>query len=195
LKFKLTIDGRTHEVEVAQQDSHPSPSPVTVNIDGKTFAVSIVERDETSRTIRVKVGEKQFKVGLEKDSLTNGRPSDVNINDIPFRIQVANLGVARPAANLVVDGQTQSKIGTPTTKAAPRQAASGEKAIKPPMPGKIISVKVRQGDMVKAGDVVLILEAMKMANEIASPFDGKIKEVRVSNGQSVAPDDSLIVIE
>jgi biotin carboxyl carrier protein len=63
------------------------------------------------------------------------------------------------------------------------------------MPGKIIAVKVKEGDIVKSGDVVLILEAMKMANEIKSPYAGKVKEVRVSTGQSVAPQDILIAIE
>lgn len=63
------------------------------------------------------------------------------------------------------------------------------------MPGKIISVRVKEGDAVKAGEVVLILEAMKMANEITSPYTGKVKEVKVSAGQSVAPEDVVISIE
>jgi biotin carboxyl carrier protein len=55
--------------------------------------------------------------------------------------------------------------------------------------------KVKEGDTVKSGDVVLILEAMKMANEIKSPYSGKVKEVRVTTGQSVAPQDTLMAIE
>jgi biotin carboxyl carrier protein len=62
------------------------------------------------------------------------------------------------------------------------------------MPGKVVAVKVRENDLVKAGDVVLILEAMKMENEITSPQDGKVSEVRVSEGDNVDSGDVLVVV-
>ena len=62
------------------------------------------------------------------------------------------------------------------------------------MPGKIIDVKVSVGQAVKAGDTLLILEAMKMQNEIAAPSDGTVKSISVSAGQSVKVRDQLVVL-
>ena len=72
-------------------------------------------------------------------------------------------------------------------------AGSGSlKEIKAPMPGLILDLKVAPGDVVKKGDVVLILEAMKMENSIKSPGDGVVKEVKVSLKQSVEKNQVLI---
>ena len=62
------------------------------------------------------------------------------------------------------------------------------------MPGKILEVKVSVGQAVKAGDTLLILEAMKMQNEIAAPSDGTVKSISVSAGQSVKVRDQLVVL-
>ena len=62
------------------------------------------------------------------------------------------------------------------------------------MPGKVLSVKVNVGDPVKNGDLVLILEAMKMENEIFATSDGMVSEVRVGSGASVNTGDVLVVI-
>ncbi|MFC2369248.1 MAG: biotin/lipoyl-containing protein, partial [Selenomonas noxia] len=67
-------------------------------------------------------------------------------------------------------------------------------SIDAPMPGKIIEVKVSVGQAVKAGDTLLILEAMKMQNEIAAPSDGTVKSISVSAGQSVKVRDQLVVL-
>ncbi len=60
------------------------------------------------------------------------------------------------------------------------------------MPGTILEIRVKQGDKVKKGDVVLILDAMKMDNEILSPVDGVVKNIGVEQGASVAKDQLLV---
>ena len=62
------------------------------------------------------------------------------------------------------------------------------------MPGKVLEVKVRPGDAVKKGQILLILEAMKMQNEIMAPSDGKVADVRVAAGQSVNTGDVMVVL-
>lgn len=62
------------------------------------------------------------------------------------------------------------------------------------MPGKIIEVKVSVGQAVKAGDTLLILEAMKMQNEIAAPADGTVKAINVTAGQSVKVREALVIL-
>ena len=62
------------------------------------------------------------------------------------------------------------------------------------MPGKVLSVNVKAGDKVAAGDVLLILEAMKMQHEIMAPEDGTVSDVRVSAGDTVATGDVMVVL-
>ena len=64
-----------------------------------------------------------------------------------------------------------------------------------PLPGRVIEIKVQIGDEVKAGQEVLILEAMKMENAIATDFAGKVKQILVAPGETVATDAVLIEIE
>jgi biotin carboxyl carrier protein len=197
LRFNITADGKMHNVEIKQTDSQVKPSSILMDLDGKSFAVTVVERDESSGTIKVKVNEKEYKVALGDKNIPNGKPLDVRINEAPFQIKVDTLtGTPLSLTEPIVTGTVvATKAEETTSKTRTGGFSVGGKIIRPPMPGKIISVKVSQGDTVKAGDVVLILEAMKMANEIASPFTGRIKEVRVSVGQSVAPEDTLLSIE
>ena len=81
--------------------------------------------------------------------------------------------------------------------AAPVQAAAaagdGNKVVAP-MPGNILSVNVTVGQTVKAGDIVVILEAMKMENEIVAPVDGTVKQILVQKGSTVDTDDVIAVI-
>lgn len=67
--------------------------------------------------------------------------------------------------------------------------------IRSPMPGTVISIKVAVGDSVKAGDVLLILESMKIKNEIAAPQDGEIKEIFAGEGMYVKRREPLVAIE
>ncbi len=79
-------------------------------------------------------------------------------------------------------------------KATGRPKAVDVGDISSPMPGKVVSVKVSPGDKVKKGDVLLVVEAMKMENEIHSPIDGTVEEVYVREGEQVNPDECLIKI-
>ena len=80
--------------------------------------------------------------------------------------------------------------------AAPAQAANGAgEQVKCPMPGTILDVKVAVGDAVKKGQVLMILEAMKMETSILSTFAGTVKDVLVKEGDKVQPDDLLVVFE
>ena len=81
----------------------------------------------------------------------------------------------------------------PAAAAAPAVTASGT-TVEAPLPGNVLSIKVSQGDAVKEGDVLLIIEAMKMENEVAAPCDGSVQQIVASVGQMVSTGDALIVI-
>ncbi|MFC2287124.1 MAG: biotin/lipoyl-containing protein, partial [Selenomonas sp.] len=82
--------------------------------------------------------------------------------------------------------------------AAPAKAAvsagAGEASVNAPMPGKIVNVLVSEGQKVNSGDVLLILEAMKMQNEIAATQAGTVKAINVAAGQSVKAGDPLVIV-
>ena len=78
--------------------------------------------------------------------------------------------------------------------AAPAGAVADGTPVTAPLPGNVLSIKVSQGAAVKEGDVLLLIEAMKMENEVAAPCDGTVKQIVVSQGQMVSTGDTLIVI-
>ena len=85
-------------------------------------------------------------------------------------------------------------VTTPAaTKPVPRIA--GEGVVTSPMPGTVIAIKVEVGELVKVGDVLIILESMKIQNEIPAPRDGRIKEIYVAEGKYVRRREPLIAIE
>lgn len=91
------------------------------------------------------------------------------------------------AYNVTVEENTNG--AAPAPAAAP--AAAGSVPVNAPMPGTILDIKVKAGAAVKAGDVVMILEAMKMENEISAPQDGTIASIDVRKGDTVNSGDVL----
>ena len=107
----------------------------------------------------------------------------VNVNGTVFEVEIEEMTGA-PAAPAVA-------AAAPAAPAAP---AGGEK-ITAPMPGTILAVNVANGSAVKKGDVLLILEAMKMENNINADKDGKIAAINVNKGDSVLEGTDLVIIE
>lgn len=108
----------------------------------------------------------------------------VNVNGTVYEVSVEEIG-----ANEVKAAPAAAPAAKP---AAP--AGAGEK-ITAPMPGNILSVNVSAGQEVKKGDVLMVLEAMKMENEIMAPKAGKVTSVAVSKGSTVATGDLLCTVE
>ena len=73
--------------------------------------------------------------------------------------------------------------------------ATSGKCIRAPMPGAVVKINCREGEMVRKGDVLIILEAMKMENEIHSPIDGFIKEICVKEGMTVSSEEVMAIFE
>jgi biotin carboxyl carrier protein len=77
----------------------------------------------------------------------------------------------------------------------PARGADGSVAIQAPMPGKVVKCLVQEGESVTAGQGIIVVEAMKMENELRSPVDGTIKKVRVPEGRNVEAGEDLVLIE
>lgn len=110
-----------------------------------------------------------------------------------------NVTVNGTAYEITIEAADTADIKTPAAPApaaqpSPAAAPAGGETVSAPMPGNILSVNVEKGAKVKKGDVLLILEAMKMENEIVSPCDGTVTSVNVTKGSSVETGAVLCVI-
>ena len=105
-----------------------------------------------------------------------------------------NITVNGVAYSVSVEETAAGTAPVAAPAAAPKAAAgaAGAVAVKAPMPGNILDVKVAAGASVKAGDVLVILEAMKMENEIVAPQDGTVASVNVNKGDTVNSGDVLV---
>ena len=110
----------------------------------------------------------------------------VNVNGIAYEVEIEEITQEAAVAKAVSPA--------PTVTSAPAAVSSGSEKVSAPMPGNILSVNVKEGDVVKAGSVLMILEAMKMENEIMAPCDGKVAQVAVTAGQTVETGTLLCVI-
>ena len=121
----------------------------------------------------------------------NGKNYEVEVNETEAVVTNVSDAVYAPAP-----------VATPAPAAAPAPAtapvaqavsAEGTKIVAP-MPGSIVNINVSAGQAVKAGDVLIVLEAMKMENDIVAPCDGTVKQLLVSKGSTVNTDDVLVVM-
>ncbi len=112
----------------------------------------------------------------------NGTHYNVEMEKKPKAAPVAVKPVARPAVK-------------PAAAAPAKPAAAAKSGVKSPLPGVILDIKVKEGDTVKKGQTVIILEAMKMENSINADKDGKITSILVSKGESVLEGTDLVIIE
>ena len=128
----------------------------------------------------------------------------VIVDGIAYTVEVEALGAgapmpAAPVATPAAPAAAPEAAPAPAPEAAPAPAAPAPVAddamtVTAPMPGKILSVKVNVGDSVNSGDLVLMLEAMKMENEVFATASGKVTEIRVKSGDNVSTGDVLMVI-
>ena len=171
---KVTIGTRVYEVEL-KSDS--------INVDGHEFLVSIEKGEEF---VTVLVGDVAYRVALPpEDERKSGMT--VEVDHRPFVIEFeTGLSIAKTTTN----------PSAPTTRGKKKTASAARKgAIVSELAGKILQVNFAEGDTIEAGEVILLLEAMKMENNVMAEKSGIVKEVLVSKGDSVGAGDVLAVIE
>ncbi len=164
--MKLVVGGQEFDVQ---------PGGDTVSVGGTDYAVRLVRRGDI---VTVYVNEKPFAVQLPESTPDEGSVK-LLVDAKEYEVEVRGTAGAR----------TRPKAKAKTTSAG----AAG--AITAQMTGRVIRVDVKTGDQVAEGQILLIIEAMKMENEIAAPMPGKVKEVAVAAGARVSEGDLLVQIE
>jgi biotin carboxyl carrier protein len=135
------------------------------------------------RKFRIKVDGKVYEVEVEE--LGENKASEGTVS--------APLPIITKVKEEPVKSKPTEVSDSPASSKAPTAAVAGEEVLAP-MPGKILQLKVSEGDSVKDGDTLLILEAMKMENEIVANASGNIKKINVAANDMVDTSDILIVI-
>lgn len=122
----------------------------------------------------------------------------VEVNGTPYEVELdkpAPKMAAAPVPSVAPAKQSASQTSTSSiSPVAPKSSSKGS-SVKSPLPGIIKDIKVKEGDMVKRGQTILILEAMKMENNINADRDGKVSSIKVNKGDSVLEGTDLIIIE
>ena len=121
------------------------------------------------------------------------RKFNVNVNGTAYEVMVEEITGAAASAPAAVAAPVPA--AAPATAAPVASVPAGGEKILSPMPGNILAVNVSVGQVVKKSEVLMILEAMKMENEIMAPRDGKIASVNTEKGATVNSGDVLAVIE
>ncbi len=152
--------------------------PVEVSKEGQDFVIKLGEKSHRYQALVAKNPIYSLLVDgskvLEAEVSFNKDLCDMNIGHVPYHFEIFD-----PRKRIF----SQSEGG-----------ASSGGTIVAPMPGKVVDVKVSKGDMVKKGSPVIVVEAMKMQNELPSPIDGKVEEIAVKAGDTVESGQKLIVI-
>lgn len=139
--------------------------------------------------------EYKFKINGHDYEVTiggiEGNIADVKVNGTSYSVELGEEFAAAPApaAPKAEAPKAQNEV-----KAAPAPASAGAKVVKSPLPGVIISVDCKEGQAVKRGQKLAVIEAMKMENEILAPQDGTISGIHVSKGDSVLEGADIVTI-
>ena len=182
-KYTVAVEDKQYKIDLTRTEDQEH---FTVKINDKSYKLKLENTLQYDAPMPIKFGEKTFIIQITKKEKQTA--FQVKIKDILFNAEVKTQQVntfSQPAA-----------MPTPTVEAAKTKTANLaiEGAVTAPMAGKIVSIRVKKGETVKAGAVVCILEAMKMENEIVAQRDGCVKDVLVSIGAGVNKGDTMFVI-
>jgi pyruvate carboxylase subunit B len=158
--------------EVTQGGDHYAPSEFNITLHGETYHIKIT--------------------GSSGHPGESERPFHVAVDGISEEVLVETLDEVLVSNNSVNSSQTNNNKNT---SGSARPKPSHEGCVTTAMPGTIIEIKVKIGDTVSAGDSVVVIEAMKMENEIQSPKSGVVMAIHIDKGDSVAPNETLLEIQ
>lgn len=182
MKREISVDGKTYQIDLSQC---PIGEPFKVKVNDKQRDITLEQEPEETKSFTIRVDRKSYQIELP--TMERNSPFSIKVNNIPFKIELktANLGKITTPSMLTQIPLASMKSRVPLV----------EGAIAAPMAGKIVSIKVKKGEAVKAGKILCVLEAMKMENEIASTKTGVVEEIRVQEGKGVNEGDVLVIVK
>lgn len=147
------------------------------------------------KTYSFKINGKDYKVAIGE---ANGKMLTVNVNGADYEVELEGDFSATPSAPVeMTKGPSSPAEMTKTAEVSPaaaKPAAGAGKTVKSPLPGIIISIDVKEGQAVKRGQKVAVIEAMKMENDILAESDGTVTAIHASKGDSVLEGADIVTI-
>lgn len=140
---------------------------------------------------KFKINGKDFHVAVNGIS---GTKADVTVNGVNYDVELENAVAPVQQAAPAQTAPVAPVAAAPKAPSAASAPATGGKVITSPLPGVIISVDVKEGSVVKRGQKVAVIEAMKMENDILADADGTVTAIHVSKGDTVAEDAKIVTI-
>ena len=139
-----------------------------------------------------------FTIGGTKYDVTiegiEGQKAQVSVNGTPYEVELDGDTLVPNAAPALASGAPAKPSAAPAAPTAAKAAPANATPVTSPLPGVIIEVSVKEGQAVKAGQKVAVLEAMKMENEITAPQDGTITGIHVAKGDSILEGATVVTI-
>jgi biotin carboxyl carrier protein len=180
--YEVLVNGKLRKIELSKKGEHS----FTLKVDGKPASVQLhADSASSEEQCSLTVDDKEYRVVLPRISWE--KPFEVKVNGTSLKAELRMPSARTPLPT------SESTRPIEERKSVTREPAA-EGSVTAPMTGKIVSVKVKKGDSVKSNQVLCIIEAMKMENEICSPRTGTVQEVLFTQGSSVSEGDVLFVI-
>ena len=143
------------------------------------------------KTYKFKINGKDYEVAINS---MEGKNASVTVNGADYQVELENAPAAAPAAPAVQSAPAPAPAAAAPAAPAAKPAAGAGRKVVSPLPGVIIEVSVKEGQAVKAGQKVAVIEAMKMENEIAAESDGTVTAIHVAKGDSVLEGADIVTI-
>ena len=120
---------------------------------------------------------------------------NITVNGVTYVVNVEEVAAGSAPVAAPAPAATPAPVVKPAATPAPaKQGSTGATAVKAPMPGNIMKINAKVGAAVKKGDVLIVLEAMKMENDICAPADGTVASIEVAQGATVETDAVLVTL-
>jgi biotin carboxyl carrier protein len=180
--YEVLVEGKQRKIELSKNGEHS----FTVRVDGRPVSVQLhADSISSEEQYSLSVDGKEYGVILPR--IDWKKPFDVKVNGTLFKAELKT-----PSATMAMPSSVSARPVEPRKTVTREHEVEG--SVTAPMTGKIVSVRVRKGDLVKSNQVLCIIEAMKMENEICAPKAGTVQEVLVTQGSSVSEGDALFLI-
>jgi biotin carboxyl carrier protein len=193
MDFELVHNGTRYRVQV---DDGGKGSVRKVSVNDRTFEVDVTEDG------LVKIGNQSYQLKIKSHKLELGKAHfELELDNKPAVLEAlvphVHKSIVQDSSNNIAAPATARAEGKTTKTKSDRkpETAAEPGSVFAPMPGRLVSLKVAVGDKVKAGQVVAILEAMKMENELKTATSGTVKSINYKPGDNVVQAKAIMIIE